>query len=45
GVSCRPPRGAFYAFPHIAPLLSRRLPDGAPVGDVGGLCQYLLDKD
>lgn len=44
GVSCPPPKGAFYAFPHVGGLLDKRLPDGEPVGDVDGLCRYLLER-
>lgn len=44
GVSCPAPRGAFYAFPNVAPLLERDLPDGDPVQDVAGLCEYLVER-
>ncbi|CAN0559452.1 unnamed protein product, partial [Laminaria digitata] len=44
GVTCFDPKGAFYAFPRVADLLSRTLPDGRALGSVDALCRYLLEQ-
>lgn len=44
GVTCFNPKGAFYAFPRVADLLGRDLPDGRPLGSVDALCSYLLEQ-
>jgi len=41
GVSCRMPTGAFYAFPNVSGLLTRRHPAG-PIDSPADLAAYLL---
>ena len=43
GVTCRMPTGAFYAFPNVSGLLSRRW-KGQPVGSAANLATYLLNE-
>jgi aspartate aminotransferase len=43
GVSCRMPSGAFYAFPNVSGLLTRRHPAG-PIDNPAGLAAYLLKE-
>lgn len=43
GVTCRMPTGAFYAFPNVGGLLSRRW-KGQPIGSAAQLATYLLNE-
>ncbi|WHZ21443.1 MAG: Aspartate aminotransferase [Nitrospira sp.] len=43
GVTCRMPTGAFYAFPNVGALLSRRWKD-QPIGSAAQLATYLLNE-
>ena len=43
GVSCRMPTGAFYAFPNVSGLLTRRHPAG-PIDSPADLAAYLLKE-
>ncbi len=43
GVTCRMPTGAFYAFPNMSGVLSRRW-KGQPIGSAAGLATYLLNE-
>ncbi len=43
GVSCRMPRGAFYAFPNIKGILGRRGPQGV-IATPGDFANYLLKE-
>ena len=43
GVTCRMPTGAFYAFPNVSGLLSRRWKD-RPIGSAAELATYLLNE-
>jgi aspartate aminotransferase len=43
GVTCRMPTGAFYAFPNVSGLLSKRWKD-QPIGSTANLATYLLNE-
>lgn len=43
GVTCRMPTGAFYAFPNVSGVLSRRWKD-RPIGSAAELATYLLNE-
>ena len=43
GVTCRMPTGAFYAFPNVSGLLSRRWKD-RPISSAAELATYLLEE-
>jgi aspartate aminotransferase len=43
GVSCREPKGAFYAFPDVSTFVGRTTPDGAAIPDDVTLCDWLVD--
>ena len=43
GVTCRMPTGAFYAFPNVGDVLSRRWKD-RPIGSAAELATYLLNE-
>jgi len=43
GVTCPMPTGAFYAFPNVSGLLSRRWKD-RPIGSAAELATYLLNE-
>ncbi|MGZ8384066.1 MAG: pyridoxal phosphate-dependent aminotransferase [Nitrospira sp.] len=43
GVTCRMPTGAFYAFPNVSGLLSRRWKN-RPIGSAAELATYLLNE-
>ena len=43
GVTCRMPTGAFYAFPNISGLLSKRWKD-QPIGSAANLATFLLNE-
>jgi aspartate aminotransferase len=45
GMTPHVPRGAFYLWVDVAPLLGRLLPDGTPVGSSRALARYLLEKE
>ena len=42
GVSCLKPMGAFYAFPRVSPLYSKRF-NGKKIQDSTGFADFLLD--
>ncbi len=44
GIECFDPKGAFYAFPSIAGLIGRRLPDGTRIESAMELCAHLLHE-
>ena len=44
GVSCREPKGAFYAFPDLGAFLGQRFPDGKPIADDVALCDWLVEE-
>jgi aspartate aminotransferase len=43
GVTCREPKGAFYAFPDLSSLVGKRTPDGKKLASDVELCDWLLD--
>jgi len=43
GVSCREPRGAFYAFPDLSFYLGKQSPDGHTIADDVALCDWLVE--
>ncbi|MGC3976153.1 MAG: pyridoxal phosphate-dependent aminotransferase [Nitrospira sp.] len=43
GVTCRMPTGAFYAFPNVSGLLTKRWKD-QPIGSAANLATYLLNE-
>jgi aspartate aminotransferase len=43
GITCRMPTGAFYAFPNVSGLLSRRW-KGQSIGSAAALATYLLEE-
>ncbi|MCC6968557.1 MAG: pyridoxal phosphate-dependent aminotransferase [Nitrospira sp.] len=43
GVTCRMPTGAFYAFPNVTGLLTKRWKD-QPIGSAANLATYLLNE-
>ena len=43
GVTCREPKGAFYAFPNLAAFIGKRSPEGSIIDDDVQLCDWLLD--
>jgi aspartate aminotransferase len=43
GVSCREPKGAFYAFPDLGAFLGTHFPDGRPIADDVALCDWLVE--
>ena len=43
GVTCRMPTGAFYAFPNVSGVLSRRWKE-RPIGSAAELATYLLNE-
>jgi aspartate aminotransferase len=43
GVSCREPKGAFYAFPDVSAYVGKTTPDGVTLGDDVQLCDWLVD--
>jgi len=44
GVTCRTPKGAFYAFPNVSSYVGKKTPDGAVLEDDVALCTYLVDQ-
>jgi aspartate aminotransferase len=43
GVSCREPKGAFYAFPDVSAFVGKKAPDGKQLATDVELCDWLLD--
>jgi len=43
GVSCREPKGAFYAFPDLSAYVGKKSPDGKLLADDVQLCDWLVD--
>lgn len=43
GVTCREPKGAFYAFPDLSTYVGRRTPEGSLLDDDVQLCDWLVD--
>jgi aspartate aminotransferase len=43
GVTCREPKGAFYAFPDLSSFVGKHVPDGTPIATDVALCDFLLD--
>jgi aspartate aminotransferase len=43
GVSCREPKGAFYAFPDLSTFVGKQAPDGTAIASDVALCDWLLD--
>ena len=43
GVSCREPKGAFYAFPDVSAFVGKTTADGKPLPDDVTLCDWLVD--
>jgi aspartate aminotransferase len=43
GVSCREPRGAFYAFPDVSSYVGKRTPEGSILDDDVQLCDWLVE--
>ena len=43
GVSCREPKGAFYAFPNVAAYVGKKTPQGTVLADDVQLCDWLVE--
>jgi aspartate aminotransferase len=43
GVTCREPKGAFYAFPDLSSFIGKKSQEGAILDDDVQLCDWLLD--
>lgn len=43
GVTCREPKGAFYAFPDVSTFVGRKTADGKVLGDDVALCDWLVE--
>jgi len=43
GVSCREPKGAFYAFPDVSAYVGKKSPDGKLLADDVQLCDWLVE--
>lgn len=43
GVTCREPKGAFYAFPDVSAFIGKHTPEGAILDDDVQLCDWLVD--
>jgi aspartate aminotransferase len=43
GVTCREPKGAFYAFPDVSTFVGKRTPEGAVLDDDVQLCDWLVE--
>jgi len=43
GVSCREPKGAFYAFPDISAYVGKKTPEGLILDDDIQLCDWLVE--
>ncbi len=44
GVSCREPKGAFYAFPDVSTFVGRKTAGGKTLGDDVALCDWLVES-
>ena len=42
-VTCREPKGAFYAFPNLSAFIGKKSPEGSIIDDDVQLCDWLLD--
>jgi aspartate aminotransferase len=45
GLSCAKPQGAFYVYPSIGPLIGKRTPGGAVIGDDETFVTELLEAE
>jgi len=43
GVTCREPKGAFYAFPNLSAYIGKKSPEGSIVDDDVQLCDWLVE--
>jgi aspartate aminotransferase len=43
GVTCREPKGAFYAFPDVSAYVGKQTPEGAILDDDVQLCDWLVE--
>ncbi|HSR97543.1 MAG TPA: pyridoxal phosphate-dependent aminotransferase [Kofleriaceae bacterium] len=43
GVSCREPKGAFYAFPDVSAYVGKKTPEGSILDDDVQLCDWLVE--
>ncbi|MBA3454561.1 MAG: pyridoxal phosphate-dependent aminotransferase [Deltaproteobacteria bacterium] len=43
GVSCREPKGAFYAFPDVSSYVGKKTPEGSVLDDDVQLCDWLVE--
>jgi aspartate aminotransferase len=43
GVSCREPKGAFYAFPDVSKFVGKHSPEGSILDDDVQLCDWLVE--
>jgi aspartate aminotransferase len=43
GVTCREPKGAFYAFPDVSAYVGKHTPEGKPLADDVALCDWLVE--
>jgi len=43
GVTCREPKGAFYAFPDVSAHVGKKTPEGAILDDDVQLCDWLVE--
>ncbi|MGE0547265.1 MAG: pyridoxal phosphate-dependent aminotransferase [Kofleriaceae bacterium] len=43
GVTCREPKGAFYAFPNVSTFIGKRTPEGNVLADDVQLCDWLVE--
>jgi aspartate aminotransferase len=43
GVTCREPKGAFYAFPDVSTFVGKRTPEGSILDDDVQLCDWLVE--
>jgi aspartate aminotransferase len=43
GVTCREPKGAFYAFPNVASYVGKKTPEGSVLDDDVQLCDWLVE--
>ncbi|HEY5937823.1 MAG TPA: pyridoxal phosphate-dependent aminotransferase [Kofleriaceae bacterium] len=43
GVTCREPKGAFYAFPDVSTFVGKKTPEGSILDDDVQLCDWLVE--
>jgi aspartate aminotransferase len=43
GVTCREPKGAFYAFPDVSAFVGKKTPEGSILDDDVQLCDWLVE--